>query len=78
MEVNPVSRWFVSVGKLNSTHLSDKDSTLVDESLNSTASCILGAVKRVVRSVSTASSNTLDVINIFDTQAQLSLGISRC
>lgn len=77
MEVNPVGGWFISVGKLNSAHLSDKHSTLVDKSLDGTSSGVLGAIKRVISSVSTTGCNTLDVINIFDTETQLSFAVSR-
>jgi hypothetical protein len=78
MEINPVGRWLVSVGKLNRTHLSNENSTLVDESLNCTTSRVLCAVKRIVCSVSTAGSDTLDVVDIFDAETQLSPLVSIC
>ena len=77
MEVNPVGGWFISVGKLNGTHLSDKHSTLVDKSLDGTSSGVLGTIKRVISSVSTTSCDALDMINVFDTETQLSIAVSR-
>lgn len=77
MEINPVSGWFISVGKLNSTHLSDEHGPLVNKSLDGTSSGVLGTIKRVISSVSTTSCDALDMINVFDTETQLSFAVSR-
>jgi hypothetical protein len=71
VEVDPISCGIITIGKLDSSHLSDHDSTLIDQALNCRSGGVLRGVQVVVGSVTSTRSQSLDVVNVLDTQAQL-------
>ena len=69
--INPISSGGLTVGELTSLHLSDDDCARVNEGLDCGAGRVSNRVCFVVSAVATAGFDTLDIINIFDTETNL-------
>lgn len=72
MEVHPVRSGPITIGKLNSAHLSHEHSTLIDETLHSCSCGIARSVQGIVCTVSAACSETFDVEDVLYPESKLS------
>jgi hypothetical protein len=71
MKIHPVGRGTVSMCKLDSPHLTDKDGTKINEALNCRSSCVSRLVEGVVGAVSATCSKALDVKDVFYAHPEL-------
>ena len=69
--INPIISGGLTVGKLTGLHLSDNDGTRINEGLDCRSSGVSNRVRFIVSAVATASFDTLDIIDILNTETNL-------
>lgn len=71
VKVHPISSRPVTIGKLDGAHLPHKDSTLINETLNSRACGIARSIQGIVCTVSATRSQSFDVVYVLYSEPKL-------
>lgn len=69
--INPIISGGLTVSELTGLHLSDNDGTRINEGLNCRSSGVSDWVRFIVSAVATAGFDTLDIIDILNTETNL-------